>query len=516
MIKPFDPSKFEPKRSLWRNGITLSLVGVVALLALVKLMMTFKDKSGGDLNVYCSSSLQGPVLEAIAEFEKEYSVDVKFEFYSSAALEVKLEQDRAAGKGWADLYIADDAFFSNRTQEKDLTRESVPLASFRLVFATKASHRLKVGSVDDIIDQKIAFAICDPAKGLGLTTKNALLPTGKWQNVLATKKATFSTANELVEAVQSSSELEGCFIWSSTAKKHGLNIHELPELADVRTTITSNLVSTTTKPTMALLLARYLADKDKGGKTFSAHHFSPVPEIKLFCSEMSKDAISPTIEEFRKRENCNLQVEYGKAETLVSRIKAIHEKEGADSVPDIFLSGHALNMREVNAFFGETRELAGTSVVMLVRKGNPQGISSLDDLDKKDLKVGLANKKMSSLGHLSWSLLEGWGISQEDKRAPWSSDAKTSDELIEGLRKNPETSVVMVYEANCRNLSKEEFEIIFIDDPSAENNQYLRISTANDEPRLSMRLIDAVTSQESKTRFEDAGFIWQAEIEPIE
>ena len=100
MIKPFDPSKFQPKRSLWRNGITLSLVGVVALLALVKLMMTFKDKSGGDLNVYCSSSLQGPVLEAIAEFEKEYSVDVKFEFYSSAALEVKLEQDRAAGKGW--------------------------------------------------------------------------------------------------------------------------------------------------------------------------------------------------------------------------------------------------------------------------------------------------------------------------------------------------------------------------------------------------------------------------------
>ena len=57
MIKPFDPSKLEPKRSFWRNGITLSLVAVVVLVALIKVMTSLRVAAPDDLMVYCAAGL---------------------------------------------------------------------------------------------------------------------------------------------------------------------------------------------------------------------------------------------------------------------------------------------------------------------------------------------------------------------------------------------------------------------------------------------------------------------------
>ena len=116
MIKPFDPSKFESKRSFWRNGIPLSLVAIVVLVALIKVMTTLKVTSPGDLNVYCAAGLRKPIMDAATAFEEEFNVDVKFDFASSGGMEAKLELDADRDRAYADLFIPADVFFANRAR----------------------------------------------------------------------------------------------------------------------------------------------------------------------------------------------------------------------------------------------------------------------------------------------------------------------------------------------------------------------------------------------------------------
>ena len=204
MIKPFDPSKREPKRSFWRNGITLSLVAVVVLVALIKVMTSLRVAAPDDLMVYCAAGLRKPVMEAAIDFENEFNVDVKFNFASSGGMEAKLELDADRGKAYADLFIPADLFFAKRAREKGFTAESVSLASFRLVVASNPDANLEINSLDDIIEKKIPFAICDPEAAAGKTTMQALQIVDKWNNFFQAKKASFPTVVETAAVVKTS------------------------------------------------------------------------------------------------------------------------------------------------------------------------------------------------------------------------------------------------------------------------------------------------------------------------
>ena len=519
MIKPFDPSKFEPKRSFWRNGITLSLVAIVVLLALIKVMTTLKITSPDDLNVYCAAGLRKPILDAATAFEKEFKVDVKFDFASSGGMEAKLELDADRGRAYADLFIPADVFFATRAQGKGLTVESIPLASFRLVVASKPSANLEISSLDDIIEKKIPFAICDPEAAAGKTTMQALRNIGKWNNFFHAKKASFPTVNETAVAVQTSDAVQVGFVWNTTAQQYGLKIHDLPGLSNVRSSITANITATTKKPAQALLFARYLAAAEKGQPFFEKHHFTSLPgdnwaetpKLRLYCGGVNREAIEQTIKSFQKREGCEVSVQYAGCGTLVSGIRTIKSDDGKGGMPDAFMTCDVSYMNKVSELFGEASDVSATDVVILVRKGNPKTdkIETLDDLDEPGMLIGTTDANMSTLGDLSWQLLEGWGVANFLKENQNYRTWPTAHELIGAMVASSKLDVAMVYRANCQNLG-EEFKVIAIDDPLAEATQNIAVAKVSRYPQLTERLIEAITSAESKERFQKAGFRWRA------
>jgi ABC-type molybdate transport system substrate-binding protein len=519
MIKPFDPSKFESKRSFWRNGITLSLVAVVVLMACIKVMTTFKVTSPGDLNVYCAAGLRKPIMDAATAFEEEFEVDVKFDFASSGGMEAKLQLDAERGRAYADLFIPADVFFSNRAREKGLTSESVTLASFRLVVASKPSANLEISSLDDIIENKIPFAICDPEAAAGKTTMKALQIAEKWSNFFQAKKASFPTVNETAVAVQASDAVQAGFVWNTTAKQYGLKIHDLPGLAEVRSSITANVVATSDKPAQALLFARYLAAAEKGQPFFVKHHFTSMPgdpwektpKLNLFCGGVNRGAIEETIKAFQEREGCLVSVQYAGCGTLVSGIKAIQSGDGKRSMPDAFMTCDASYMNKVSELFGEASDVSATDVVLLVRKGNPktENISTLDHLAQPDLLIGTTDPEKSTLGDLSWQLLEGWGVAEALTKNEQFRTWPTAHELIGAMGASSKLDVAMVYAANCQNMPEAEFKTIPIDDPLAQAIQNVAVAKVSRYPQLSERLIEAITSAESKERFQKAGFRWK-------
>tara|TARA_Y100001968_G_scaffold331422_1_gene386049 strand:- start:572 stop:2164 length:1593 start_codon:yes stop_codon:yes gene_type:complete len=520
MIKPFDPSKYEPKRSFWRNGITLSLVGIVVLMALIKVMTTLKVPSPGDLNVYCAAGLRKPIMDAATAFEEEFNVDVKFDFASSGGMEAKLELDADRGRAYADLFIPADIFYANRTRNKGFTTESIPLASFRLVVASNPSANLEISSLNDIIDKKISFAICDPEAAAGKTTMRALQNADQWNNFFQAKKASFPTVLETGAAVQASDVVQAGFVWNTTAKQYGLKIHDLPELAEVRSSITANVVATTKKPTQALLFARYLAAAEKGQPFFVKHHFTSlegdpwarVPELNLYCGGVNQLALEETIKAFEKREGCRVSVQYSGCGTLVSGIRAIQDGNGNGVMPDAFMTCDVSYMNKVAELFGKASDVSATDVVLLVRKENPKtkNVSTIDHLTQPDLLIGTTDPTKSTLGDLSWQLLEGWGAADILKENKNFRTWPTAHELIGAMSASSKLDVAMVYAANCQNLPEDEFKTIVINDTLAQAIQNVAVAKVSRYPQLTERLIEAITSAESKERFQKAGFRWKA------
>jgi hypothetical protein len=139
-------------------------------------------------------------------------------------------------------------------------------------------------------------------------------------------------------------------------------------------------------------------------------------------------------------------------------------------------------------------------------------LQTLEDLGRQDLSLGTTDQKISTLGDLSWQLLAKAGVDKKIKaNGTWEVTTPTAHELILQMEGHPKLDVVLVYLANCQNLSKGQFETIAINDPIARATQNIAVYVNSAFPHMTGRLVEAITSLDSKARFLNAGFRWKAE-----
>ena len=477
------------------------------------------ETSPEDLTVYCAAGIRKPVEEAAIAFQKEFGVKITLDYDSSGALEGKLQLDRDSNKSRADLYIPADLSFANRAREKGLTAESIQLASFNLVLASSPKENLAFSSLDEFLALEVPFVLCNEAAGVGKTTKATLEKLGKWEMFDAAKKTASPRVTDAAAAVVASDIVQAGFLWNTTAKQFGLKIHNLPELANVSSRITANVSSSSQKARQALFFARYLAAPSKGQMHFAKHHFMGVagdkwkekPELIIYCGGVNREAVTQTLRDFEKREGCAIIEQFAGCGSLVANIKAIDMSKAKTAMPDAFLTCDASYMGKVDSLFRGARDVSSTDIVMLVRKGNPKNLRTLEDLGRQDLSLGTTDQKISTLGDLTWQLLAKAGVNEKIKaNGTWEVTTPTAHELILQMEGHPKLDVALVYLANCQNLSKGQFETIAINDPIARATQNIAVYDYSAFPHMTGRLVEAITSLDSKARFLNAGFRWKA------
>ena len=136
---------------------------------------------------------------------------------------------------------------------------------------------------------------------------------------------------------------------------------------------------------------------------------------------------------------------------------------------------------------------------------------TLADLGKEGVSLGTTDPTVSTLGDLSWQLLEKVGVAEIIKANDnWEVTTPTAHELILQMESHPKLDVVLAYLANCQNLSKGAFETVPIDDPLAKATQNIAVAKKTRFPHLSSRLVEALTSATSRERFIHSGFEWKA------
>jgi ABC-type molybdate transport system substrate-binding protein len=266
------------------------------------------------------------------------------------------------------------------------------------------------------------------------------------------------------------------------------------------------VLRSTVQPTAALHFARYLAARDRGLQYLRRAGFRVVdgdqwadqPELHLLAGAMLRPAVEETITAFEQREGVRVIRVYNGCGILVAQMQAGER-------PDAYFACDQQFMDQVRELFNDAVTISSNQLVILVPKGNPHGIRSLQDLGKPGLRIGVGHEKQCALGVITQETLKRSGFHSAVSKNI-KVQTPTGDMLVNQMRTGS-LDVIIAYLSNAT-AAADELEAISIDIPCAIATQPFAIGKQSAYRQLTARLLEAIRSRESRERFESSGFRW--------
>jgi molybdate transport system substrate-binding protein len=496
------------------HGPWRSFLGSVLLLAVLIGLLYWQAHRWGPsvsskpLVVYCAAGLKMPVEAVAKQYEKEYGVAVQLQYGGSQTLLANIEVSRQG-----DLYLPADDNYLQLARNKDLLAESLPLARMALVLGVPRGNPKNLHSLDDLLKDGVRLAQANPdAAAVGKLSREVLHKSGHWDALKAHTLVFKPTVNDVASDIKVGA-VDAGIVWNATvAQFPELEAVTLPQFAGATAHISAAVLKTSKEPTAALRFARYLAARDRGLPELARNGFEVVdgdpwalePELHLLAGAMLRPAIEETLTAFEQREGVRVQRVYNGCGILVAQMRA-------GDRPDAYFACDKSFMNLVGDLFPETVDVSTNQLVILVPKGNPHQIKTLEDLGKPGLRIGIGHEKQCALGVLTQQTLAQGGL--RDKVMPnVAVQTPTGDMLVNQLRARSLDAIV-AYISNATSAG-DELESIPIDIPCALAVQPVGVGKESPYRWLTARLVEALRSPESQARFEANGFHWQAGAAP--
>jgi molybdenum ABC transporter molybdate-binding protein len=493
------------------NGTWLAFLGSVTLfVGLVGYLIwsgRSPDISHEPIVVYCAAGLKPAVEAAAREYQQQYGVPVRIDYGGSQSLLARIESERDSGHG--DLYLPADDSYVRIGREKGLLAEDIPLARMSPVLAVEAGNPNHINSLDDLLRPDVRLGLADPdAAAIGKVTRDVLRKAGRWDELDRRKSVSKATVSDLANAVQLGS-VDAGFVWDSTVRQvSGLEAVRLPQFEGVWGHVSVAVLRGCEQPAAALRFARFLASRDRGLPRLQEAGFETVdgdpwddsPALVLYAGAMLRPAVEQTLRDFEKREGVKVETKYNGCGILVSDMRSGQR-------PDAYFACDKSFMDMVGDLFVDAEDVSTNRLVILVEKGNPHGIKTLDDLGKPGLRVGVGHEKQCALGVLTQKALDQ-GRVKGDVMKNVKVQSPAGDMLVNQMLVGSLDAAV----AYVSNMSghEDELEAIPIDVPCALAVQPIAVGKESRHRQLTQRLLAAIRSGESKERFEANGFHWQS------
>lgn len=513
------------------GGILIGSLAAMALLVLLLRNPSFHKDSPQDLVLYCAAGLLRPVEEICAQYEQEYGVKVGIEPGGSGTLLSKIRVSPAS----ADLFLAAEDSYQREARALDLVAEIVPVAMQHVVIAVRPGNPQRIRSFKDLARPGIRVVLPNPQlAACGKTAERALAGTGEWEAIVQRSRqsgAEVSLTGTVTEAAQAVKldAADAAVIWDATARQFEIEFVEVPLFQKkAAEQLTLGVVAGTPRPTAALHFARYLSAKDRGQVVFQKYFYQPLedadlwadrPELLFMSGAMLKPAVDDLLKRFEEREGISIKTIYGGCGLLVAQMKAIQGgQEMGKSFPDAYFSCDVSFMSKVQDWFEASKRISRNDMVLAVARGNPQKVTSIKDLARPELRVGLAHPKNSALGALVDDLLKKIGLHAavyDSRRKHPVVHADAGHVLVNQLRAGA-LDLVLVYRSNVLSrsaASEQDLEIVEMNLPEAIAIQPYAVARNSQHRHLMRRLLEAILSPQSQQHFQDVGFHWIADKE---
>ncbi|MEX2286541.1 MAG: molybdate ABC transporter substrate-binding protein [Planctomycetaceae bacterium] len=494
-------------RGIARIALLLVLGSVTAIGVLSWLLLANTSRPrAGSLVMYCAAGVQKPVAAAAEAYLEELGVEVQIQYGSSGSLLSAIE---VAKKG--DLFLAADESYIAIAREKHLLDEAIPVARIRPVIAVQKGNPKKIHALEDMLRGDVTIALCDTSASIGKLTKKLLEQAKLWQKFEDKSSVTAGTVNEAALKVAVAA-VDAAFIWDANVRQDPkLEMVTVPAFDSAVQQVMVGVLKSCDHPADALQFARYLQAPEKGQPLFEKFGYETIsgdpweltPKLRVYSGGLNRIAIQDTIEEFKMREGVEVDEIYNGCGVLVNMMKA-------GDVPDVYFACDTSYMTQVGDKFGSPRDVSEVDMVLITAKGNPHRIQSLSDLTRPGLKVGAAHEYNSALGKLTKDLLQSLNL-YDSIKPQIKVDPATADVLVNQLRVGA-LDVAIVYRANVAKV-RDTLEIIDISQGHPTAVQPIAASIQSKHKYLAERLIRAITSAQSRPRFEVMAFRWRVDAE---
>ena len=497
------------------NRTILLMLGSLVALGVMLLLLAGNDPSpergvAGNQNgsqslmLFCAASNRA-VMEAIrADYEREFGTSVQIQYGASQTLLSSME---VSGSG--DLYLPADDSFLDIASEKNLIDEILPIARMQGGVAVARGNPLSISKFSDLLREDVRVVQANPdAAAIGKLVRKILLKQDLWteleKSTTAYRTTVTDVANDIVVGAA-----DAAIVYDAVLHTYPeVEFVELPELKSAASQISIGVIGTTTQPQAALHFARYVAAKDRGLKHYAEHGFrvsggdqwAEAPELTVFAGSMLRPAIEETITAFEQREGLRVSRVYNGCGILVGQMKSGQH-------PDVYFACDTEFMAQVPDLFPEPVDISQNELVILVQKGNPHELASLQDLVNPGLRVGVGHEKQCAMGWLTQNTLREGGI-QKEVMANVTVQTPTGDMLVNQLRTGALDAAV-VYLSNAAGSGDFVDAIRIQDMDCAIATQPIAISPQSPYAQTAGRLFQEICSAESKSNFVLEGFRWQ-------
>jgi len=229
------------------------------------------------------------------------------------------------------------------------------------------------------------------------------------------------------------------------------------------------------------------------------------PTLVFYCGSTMSKAINEVSQEFAKNNNCDVTIIKGGSGKLWKMLK--NKKDG-----DLFLPGSdTYRKKNMSSGLLKDGEYVGfNQASIIVQKGNPKGIKSLDALKNEDLKVFLCDAKAGSIGKNTVSVLKkykGQDFVDDayDNTIDLGNDAKSVTNEIASKK----ADVGVTWRATAFWSGNEtKVDVVDIDTKFAPQKKLvINLMSFSKHPQLAKKLMKFAASQKGQEILKNYGFV---------
>ncbi len=504
------------------NKLLALIVSSCILLAGMVFLLVRDDQSTSITNaegdtvqplvLFCAASNRA-VMEAIrGDYEAEFDRPLQIQYGPSQTLLSSIEVSKTG-----DLFLPADDSYLDMASDKELVAEVIPLAKMQAVIAVKKGNPKSIQSLSDLLVEDIRFIQANPeAAAIGKLTRRVLSEMGLWEDLNDATIATHTTVTDVARDIDVGAADAGIVFDAVLHTFDGVDFVEVPELTDAKAKISIGVIASSKQPQAALHFARYAAAKDRGMKRYREFGFrvsgneawSAKPELSIFAGSMLRPAIEDTITEFEEREGIRVNRVYNGCGILVANMKSGQR-------PDAYFACDSEFMDQVTDLFPERVNVTENQLVILVQKGNPKNITTLKDLTRKGLRIGVGHEKQCAMGWLTQKTFREGGI-QTKVMDNVTVQSPTGDMLVNQMQAGSLDAAV-AYLSNAAGAAEflDAYPITGISCSTA--TQPWAVATDSKYPETASRLFQLICSAKSQDGFVAEGFRWKLDkVESIE
>lgn len=127
-------------------------------------------------------------------------------------------------------------------------------------------------------------------------------------------------------------------------------------------------------------------------------------ELLVYCAASLQPPLEQLAARYRNEQGVAVRLQYGGSNTLLSQAEI-------SRTGDLLLAADAsyLELGRERGVVTDVMPIARMRAVIAVRRGNPRGIQTLDDLLRSDVRLSLASPDMAAIGRTTRELLTASG-----------------------------------------------------------------------------------------------------------